>query len=172
MRRSLGAWPASLAVAALAAGAASAATAAAADLTATVTALDAALFTAYNHCDLTALGGMVADDLEFYHDQTGLSRGREVFLESIRKNICGKVHRDLLPATLEVYPLKSYGAVEIGAHVFCEAKLARCDESKSGVARFVMLWREEGGHWTLTRVISYDHLSDWQRPAAAAPQAH
>lgn len=38
-----------------------------------VKALDTQLFDAYNHCDLTTLGGMVSDDLEFYHDQTGLS---------------------------------------------------------------------------------------------------
>jgi len=48
-------------------------------LTETVTALDTKLFDAYNHCDLTTLGAMVSDDLEFYHDQTGLMVGKAPF---------------------------------------------------------------------------------------------
>ncbi len=41
----------------------------------TILSLDTKLFAAYNRCDLTTLGAMVSDDLEFYHDQTGLSVG-------------------------------------------------------------------------------------------------
>src|SRR5262249_713587 len=84
----------------------------------TIQSLDAKLFDAYNHCDLTTLGAMVSDDLEFYHDQTGLSVGKEPFLAAIKQNICGKVQRALLTDTLEVHPLKGYGAVEIGIHRF------------------------------------------------------
>src|SRR5581483_9590207 len=89
----------------------------------TVAGLDAGLFDAYNRCDLEKLGSYVADDLEFYHDRTGLSRGRQVFLDSIRNNICGKVHRDLIPGSLEAYPLNGYGAVEIGDHIFCDSRM-------------------------------------------------
>src|ERR1700681_367727 len=56
----------------------------------TIQSLDTKLFDAYNHCDLTTLGAMVSDDLEFYHDQTGLSVGKEPFLAAIKQNICGK----------------------------------------------------------------------------------
>src|SRR5438477_11718766 len=81
----------------------------------TIQSLDTKLFDAYNHCDLTTMGAMVSDDLEFYHDQTGLSVGKGPFLAAIKQNICGKVQRTLLPDTLEVYPSKGYAAVEIGA---------------------------------------------------------
>ena len=129
-----------------------------------VKALDAKAFDAYNSCDLATLADMVDDNLEFYHDKTGLSRGRAAFIAAIRNNICGKVHRDLVAGSLEVYPLHGYGAVEIGAHVFCDPRqTAVCDAARSGVAKFVMLWQNAGGTWTLTRVISYDHVSDWQR---------
>lgn len=96
---------------------------------------------------------MVSDDLEFYHDQTGLSVGKAPFLAAIKQNICGKVERTLLPETLEVYPLKGYGAIEIGVHRFHHPG----DAENVGDARFVTLWQNRNGLWKVTRVISYDH---------------
>jgi ketosteroid isomerase-like protein len=119
----------------------------------TVLALDTKLFDAYNHCDLDTLGKMVADDLEFYHDKTGLSVGKQVFLDAIRKNICGKVHRTLVPGTLEVYSLNGYGAVEIGIHRFTHPGL----DDELGDAKFVTIWQNKDGSWKITRAISYDH---------------
>jgi hypothetical protein len=77
----------------------------------TIQALDSKLFEAYNHCGLATLSEMVSDDLEFYHDQTGLSVGKDLFITAIKQNICGKVERSLVPGSLEVYPLSGYGAV-------------------------------------------------------------
>jgi ketosteroid isomerase-like protein len=121
----------------------------------TVSALDTKLFDAYNHCDLDTLGAMVADDLEFYHDKTGLSVGKQDFLDAIKKNICGKVHRTLVQGTLEVYPLNGYGAVEIGVHRFTHPGL----DDGLGEAKFITLWQNKDGAWKVTRVISYDHES-------------
>lgn len=120
----------------------------------TIQALDTKLFDAYNHCDLTTLGAMVADDLEFYHDQTGLSVGKAPFLAAMKKNICGKVERALLLATLEVYPLKGYGAVQIGIHRFHHPGRP---EDGEGDAKFVTLWQNKDGAWKVTRTISYEH---------------
>jgi ketosteroid isomerase-like protein len=120
----------------------------------TIRSLDTKLFDAYNHCDLTTLGAMVSDDLEFYHDQTGLSVGKAPFLAAIKENICGKVQRTLLPQTLEVYPLKGYGAVEIGTHRFHHPGRP---EDGLGDAKFVTLWQNKDGAWKVTRVISYEH---------------
>ncbi len=38
-----------------------------------------------------------ADDLEFYHDKSGLSSGRQGLVEGVKNNICGKVTRELVP---------------------------------------------------------------------------
>jgi ketosteroid isomerase-like protein len=127
-----------------------------AELTRTVAALDTKLFDAYNHCDLKTLGAMVSDDLEFYHDQTGLAVGKAPFLESIQKYICGKVQRTLVPGSMEVYRLKGFGAVEIGVHRF---RQPGHPEEGEGEAKFVEIWKDTDGVWTLTRVISYDHGS-------------
>lgn len=125
-----------------------------ADLTATIRSLDAKLFTAYNTCDLDTLGKLVSDDLEFYHDVTGLAVGKKPFLDAIRQNICGKVNRVLVESSLEVYPLNHYGAVELGVHRFTHPGHPGENE---GAARFVMLWQQKDGDWKLTRVISYEH---------------
>jgi ketosteroid isomerase-like protein len=120
----------------------------------TVQLLDKKLFDAYNHCDLTTLASMVSDNLEFYHDQTGLSVGKAPFIAAIKQNICGKVERTLVPGTLEVYPLKGYGAVELGAHRFHHPAHP---EDGVGEGRFVTLWQNKDGTWKVTRAISYDH---------------
>jgi hypothetical protein len=131
----------------------------------TIAALDSALFDAYNVCDLGRLGSYVSDDLEFYHDQTGLARGRQALVDGVRQNVCGKVRRDLVPGTLEVHPLKGYGAVETGVHLFCDPRVYRtCSDTTSGSAKFVTLWRLADGVWQATRVISYDHVSSYARP--------
>jgi len=120
----------------------------------TVQSLDTQLFDAYNHCDLAKLGTMVADDLEFYHDKTGLSVGKAPFIAAIKQNICGKVERTLVPGSLEVYPLKDYGAVEIGIHRFHHP---HNPEDGVGEAKFITLWQEKDGAWKVTRAISFDH---------------
>lgn len=123
----------------------------------TVAGLDTTLFDAYNTCNLDKVGSMAAEDLEFYHDQTGLSIGRQNLVDSLRQNICGKVHRELVPGTLEVYPLRGYGAVEICVHRFTHPK--ELDPGPGGEAKSIMLWRLKDGAWKLERVISFDHHS-------------
>ncbi len=131
------------------------------DLFKTISALDTQLFDAYNKCDLETFASLLADDLEFYHDATGLSRGAQAAVDAVKTNICGKVHRDLVPGSLKVYPLKGYGAVETGIHLFCDPrslKSGKCPDG-SGVGRFTQLWQFRDGVWLLTRVISYDHCN-------------
>jgi len=119
----------------------------------TIQSLDAKLFDAYNHCDLEKFGSLLADDLEFYHDKSGLSSGRQALVEGVKNNICGKVTRELVPGTLEVYPIANYGAVEIGVHRFHHPK----DTGDVGEAKFIHLWQNKDGVWKITRVISFDH---------------
>jgi ketosteroid isomerase-like protein len=126
-----------------------------AELTRAISALDTQLFDAYNNCDIDKLGSMVTDDLEFYHDKTGLMVGKQPFLVAIKNNICGKVTRELVKGSLEVYPLKGYGAVEIGVHRFHHPGTQ--DHDVLGEAKFIHLWQYKDGAWKVTRVISYDH---------------
>jgi hypothetical protein len=124
----------------------------AAELTATVKRLDAELFSAYNNCELEKFGSFFPNNLEFYHDQTGGGpMTREQLVAAIKQNICGKVHRDLV--SIEVFPMKNYGALETGVHRFSHPGI----DTEQGDAKFVQLWKYEGGRWWMTVVISYDH---------------
>ncbi len=121
----------------------------------TIQSLDTRLFDAYNHCDLASFLSLIAEDVEFYHDKTGLALGRANLVEGIKNNICGKVTRELVPGTLEVYPIANYGAVEIGIHRFHHP--GHEDSDSIGEAKFVQLWQNKDGNWKITRVISFDH---------------
>lgn len=120
-----------------------------------VAALDAALFDSYNRCDLAKFAWFFADEVEFYHDQGGVTLGRAALAESVKKNICGKVARELVPGSLQVYHMKGYGAVEIGVHRFHHP--GHEDSESVGEAKFIHLWQYKDGAWRITRVISFDH---------------
>jgi Domain of unknown function (DUF4440) len=123
----------------------------------TVASLDSALFDAYNTCNLERFASFFVEDVEFYHDKGGLTRGRSALVDSVRNNICGKTRRDLIPGTMEVHPMDGYGALQIGAHRFCDLKAEPCDGRTGGVGKFIHLWQNSNGTWKITRVISYDH---------------
>src|SRR5258708_338115 len=118
-------------------------------------ALDAALFDAYNRCDLVKFSSFFVEDVEFYHDQGGVTLGRQNLTDSIKKNICGKTTRELVPGTLQVHYMKGYGAVEMGVHRFHHP--GHEDTEGGGEGRFIHLWQYKDGAWKITRVISYDH---------------
>ena len=93
-----------------------------AELDRAITALDAQLFGAYNHCDLAKLASLL-DENEFCHDQGGVTFGREKLTESIKNNICtGDTQRVLVPGTLKIYYMKGYGGIETGVRRFLHPK--------------------------------------------------
>src|SRR5229473_1072274 len=125
-----------------------------AELDKAITSLDAALFDSYNRCDLEKFGTFFVDDVEFYHDQGGVTLGRGNLTESVKKNICGgDVRRELVPGTLQVHYMKGYGAVEIGVHRFYHPM----SKTPPGEGRFIHLWQYKDGAWKITRAISFDH---------------
>ncbi len=74
------------------------------ELDSAITALDAALFDAYNKCDLDKFASYIDENVEFYHDQGGVTLGRAALTDSVKKNICGKVTRELVPGALQDLP--------------------------------------------------------------------
>ena len=125
------------------------------ELNKVVASLDAALFDSYNRCDLDKFASFFADDVEFYHDQGGVTLGKQNLTDSVKKNICGKVTRELVPGSLQVYPMNGYGAVEMGVHRFHHP--GHDDTEPLGEAKFIHLWQYKDSAWKITRVISYEH---------------
>lgn len=125
------------------------------ELDKTITLLDAALFDSFNHCDLEKFGTFLTDNVEFYDDRDGLSVGKQKQVEDVKNYICGKVTRELVSATLHVYRLGGFGAMEVGVHRFHHP--GHDDTEPVGEAKFIHLWQCKDGVWKLTRIISYDH---------------
>jgi len=125
------------------------------DLYQTVASKDSELFRAFNAHDGEKLKTFFTEDLEFYHDKTGLTnydQTNESFNKMFDQN--NGIKRELTPNSLEVYPIKDYGAIEIGEHRFCHAENGKND---CGTFPFIMLWQNNGGNWKVSRVISYNH---------------
>ena len=120
-------------------------------------ALDTALFDTYNKCDLDKFSSFFVDDVEFYHDQGGVTNGKAALIDSLKKNICGKTTRELVPGSLKVFFMKDYGLLETGVHRFHHP--GHEDTEGVGEAQFIHLWQYKDGAWKVTRVISYDHHS-------------
>lgn len=57
---------------------------------------------------------------------------------------------------MEVYPVKGYGAMEVGIHRLYTAEPGQ-KEQVSPTAKFVHIWRKKAGTWQIVRVVSYDH---------------
>ncbi len=105
----------------------------------------------YNHCKMDIQDQIISEDIEFFHDQGGVIKSKAQLMAAYKNNICGKVTRELMKGSIEVYPIKDYGAVEMGYHRFHSIT----DTSpNSKFARFVHVWKKENGNWKITRVIS------------------
>jgi hypothetical protein len=118
----------------------------------------------FNECELQIQEELMGEDLEFYHDQGGVTLSRNANIESMKKGLCktgeNKYLRELVIGSLEVYPLKDngkiYGAIQMGIHRFYLKKNGKKGNFES-IARFIHVWILENGNWILKRIFSYDH---------------
>jgi hypothetical protein len=134
-------------------------------LTDEIRAADAALFAAFfDRCDVEALKGMITDDFEMFHDKGGrVAASAQDFIKNI-EGTCARqktgedyrARRELTPATLKVYPLNNYGAIETGEHRFYQL-LPGKPEKLVEISLFTQVWKKDDGVWKLARVLSYDH---------------
>ena len=114
--------------------------------------MDSVFFEAYNTCNLDKQATIYSDSIEFYHDKGGLMTSKQDILDGTEKNICGKVTRELVKGSIEVYPINGYGAVEMGLHKFHNN--TEKDGAQSNAGKFVIIWQNKNDDWKITRVIS------------------
>jgi ketosteroid isomerase-like protein len=121
----------------------------------TIVATDSALFAAFNQRDLTKLMSFFAPDLEFYQDNEGVqdyARTKRDFSQMFGQPAA--IRRTLVAGSLEVYPIKDYGAMEVGRHRFCHVERG---QEECGTFSFVHIWRRTANGWQISRVVSYGH---------------
>lgn len=117
--------------------------------------LDAEMFAAFNAHDVDRLMAYFAPTLEFFHDKGGLANFTQTKAGFTRLFAQSPdISRTLVPGTLEVFPVKDYGAMHIATQRFCHVENGRND---CGNSKFVMVWQQQGDTWKITRVVSYDH---------------
>jgi len=119
--------------------------------------LDSTFFNAFNTCDTTTSKSFFTKDLEFYHDAGGLTN-YDQNVKSIIYRCIGKtkVRRELVKGSLEVYPIKDYGAIEVGSHRFYYTEIGK-EEKLDGTFKFIHIWLHKNNEWKISRVISFDH---------------
>lgn len=116
---------------------------------------DVAFFTAFNECDIDTIETMFSKELEFYHDVSGLKGFDENMMAT--KALCSRnlgLKRTLVENSLEVFPVKDFGAIQVGSHTFCHEVNGSDD---CGTFDFTHIWQRTGAGWKLFRVVSYGH---------------
>ena len=117
--------------------------------------MDSLLFAALNAGDLTRLKTFFAPDLEFYQDDEGLENYAQTMKDfQAMLHQSSRIRRELVPGSLEVYPIKNYGAIEVGLHRFCHEENGR---TECGTFKFLHVWRKTRKSWRLSRIVSYAH---------------
>lgn len=120
-----------------------------------IAAQDSLLFAAYNRQDIGAIRAFLSPGIEWFQDNNGL-----LDYDTVVKNLeglfskDGKLRRTLLKGSLEIYPIKDYGAIETGIHRFEHMEDGR---KITGTFKFLMIWQKTDDRWLLTKVVSYDH---------------
>jgi hypothetical protein len=117
--------------------------------------MDQVVFEAFNTQNMPVFKAFFDEGLEWYQDNGGLLNYETVF-----KNFDTMFHKEykltrtLVKGSLEVHPIKEYGAIETGSHQFRHIENGK---EETGTFKFLMIWQKKDGKWKITRVVSYDH---------------
>lgn len=117
--------------------------------------MDSLLFQAFNSRDLESLKKFFTTDLELYQDNTGVRNYKqtmEAFGELFKKEYV--LTRQLVKGSMEVYPIKDFGAIQSGLHQFCHTENGK---NECAVFKFMHVWQKTKDGWKISRLITYDH---------------
>ncbi|MBT8258774.1 MAG: nuclear transport factor 2 family protein [Bacteroidia bacterium] len=123
---------------------------------------------AYNQLNFSILDEIAADDIEFYHDQSGATYNKTDFINGMDglTRLDYKARRELNAGTTEVFPLfnngELYAAILMAEHSFYAKELNDKPEYLTSTAKYTTLWIIQEGEWKMSRIYSYDHQSPKQ----------
>ena len=112
------------------------------------------MHTKYTHCDDKLKLKEQEESLHLKIGEVKVKTEEIVYVKTgeIKKEF--KLTRQLVHGTLEVHPLKDYGAIEIGTHQFRHIENGK---EEVGTFKFLMIWQKKDNQWRISRVVSYDH---------------
>ena len=117
--------------------------------------LDSLQFGAFNARNLDQLMQYFDTSLELYQDNTGVrnyDQTKQAFGSLFKMDYV--LSRKLVPGSMEVYPIKDYGAIETGQHIFSHIENGK---PQAGTFKFMQIWQKKDGVWRVTREITYGH---------------
>jgi CubicO group peptidase (beta-lactamase class C family) len=121
----------------------------------TISGLDSIYTDAYNTKNIEKLKTLFSTELKFFQDSTGYAdyaQHIKIFEEKFSRK--KKMRRELLKESLEVYPVKNFGAIEIGIHNFYVREEGQTEKLDSRL-NFVHVWQYKDGKWKIVQIISY-----------------
>lgn len=116
---------------------------------------DSLLFLAFNSRDLNGMKTFFDPGLELFQDNQGLrnfDQAMAAFGQIFKQDFI--LTRKLVAGSMEVYPIKNYGAIQTGQHAFSHMENGR---EIVGVFKFLHIWQKKDGVWKITRIVTYDH---------------
>jgi ketosteroid isomerase-like protein len=122
-----------------------------ATLAAAIVHQDDAFTRAYNDCATTRLRTMFTVSAEVVVGEQGVTQQIGKVIDQIRRHHCGRLRREVDRASVEVYPLPGYGALQFGSERYCPGAGA-CDSVPS---RYLVVWRRFEDGWKIARLIRF-----------------
>ncbi|WP_259071751.1 nuclear transport factor 2 family protein [Mucilaginibacter sp. X4EP1] len=116
---------------------------------------DSLQFDAFNSRNLDKLMNYFDTTLELYQDNTGVrnfEQTKQAFGGLFKMSYV--LNRKLIAGSMEVYPIKDYGAIETGQHIFSHVENGKL---QSFTFKFMQIWQKKDGVWRVTREITYGH---------------
>jgi ketosteroid isomerase-like protein len=117
--------------------------------------LDSLQFDAFNTRNLDHLMNYFDKSLELYQDNTGVrnyDQTKQAFGNLFKMSYV--LTRKLVPGSMEVYPIKDYGAIETGQHHFSHIENG---QQQVSTYKFMQIWQKKDGIWRVTREMTYGH---------------
>lgn len=95
---------------------------------------------------------LYSDSVELFHNQLELIKSKQIILDATKKNICGKIRRELVKGSIEKYPISGFEAGEVGMNRF--HKLADNESTSPHPGRLKFIWQHQNNNWLIRSAIS------------------
>ena len=122
--------------------------------------MDSLLFDGFNSRSIDKMKIYFDTTLELYQDNIGVRNYKQTvdaFGNLFKQEYV--LTRKLVPGSMEVYPIKDFGAIQTGMHTFSHMENGQLIVASF---KFMNIWHKTGNDWKITRLVTYDHPEDWK----------